>query len=159
MKIAYILPVNMTRFGYSMDNYLQTHFSVEIAREVAKKGHEVELHLFWNEHTTYTDKNLKIYFYKTNFTMIFHRDFTELSFNLLNKKFNKDTIIHFHEPLRLFFIPFMLKNKNITITEHHGSGISNPIPRRSIFHPIFGVLRRTILKSLLNTCKAHIVHN
>jgi glycosyltransferase involved in cell wall biosynthesis len=159
MKIAYILPVNMKRFGYSMDNYLQTHFSVEIAREVAKKGHEVELHVFWDENTKYTDENLKIYFHKADFKMIFNRDFTEVSLSLLNKKFNEDTIIHFHEPLRLFFIPFMLKNKNITITEHHGSGIFNPIPRRSLFRPIFGIIRRTILKHLLNKCRIHIVHN
>ena len=159
MKIAYILPVYMKKFGYSMDNFLQTHFSVEIAREVAKKGHEVELHVFWDENTTYTDKNLKIYFYKTDFNMIFKRDFTEVSLSLLNKKFNEDFIIHFHEPLRLFFIPFMLKNKNITITEHHGSGIANPFPRYSLFRPIFGVLRRTILKYLLNICRIHIVHN
>lgn len=159
MKIAYILPVNMKKFGYSMDNFLQTHFSVEIAREVAKKGHEVDLHVFWDENTTYTDKNLKIYFYKTDFKMIFNRDFTEVSLSLLNKKFNEDTIIHFHEPLRLFFIPFMLKNKNITITEHHGSGISNPIPRRSLFRPIFDVIRIIFLKYLLNNCRVHIVHN
>lgn len=159
MKIAYILPANMKKFGYSMDNFVQTHFSVEIAREVAKRGHEVELHVFWDENTTYTDKNLKIYFYKTDFNMIFKRDFTEISLRLLNKKFNEDIIIHFHEPLRLFFIPFMLKNKNITITEHHGTGITNPIPRRSLFHPIFGVIRRTILKHLLNTCRVNIVHN
>ncbi len=159
MKIAYILPANMKKFGYSMDNFVQTHFSVEIAREVAKRGHEVELHVFWDENTTYTNKNLKIYFYKTDFNMIFKRDFTEISLRLLNKKFNEDIIIHFHEPLRLFFIPFMLKNKNITITEHHGTGITNPIPRRSLFHPIFGVIRRTILKHLLNTCRVNIVHN
>lgn len=149
----------MKKFGYSMDNFLQTHFSVEIAREVAKKGHEVDLHVFWDENTTYTDKNLKIYFYKTDFKMIFNRDFTEVSLSLLNKKFNEDTIIHFHEPLRLFFIPFMLKNKNITITEHHGSGISNPIPRRSLFRPIFDVIRIIFLKYLLNNCRVHIVHN
>lgn len=155
MKIAYILPVNMKKFGYSMDNFLQTHFSVEIAREVAQKGHEVELHTFWDENTSYTDKNLKIYFYKTDFNMIFNRDFIEMSLGLLNKKFNEDIIIHFHEPLRLFFIPFMLKNKNITITEHHGSGIGNLFPRYSIF----GAIRRIILKDLLNTCRVHIVHN
>jgi glycosyltransferase involved in cell wall biosynthesis len=159
MKIAYILPVHMRKFGYSMDNFLQTHFSVEIAREVANKGHEVELHVFWDENTTYSDKNLKIYFYKTDFNIIFNHDFTKVSLRLLNKKFTDDYIIHFHEPLRLFFIPFRLKNKNITITEHHMSGIDNPIPRRSLFHPIFGLIRRTILKYLLNTCRAHIVHN
>jgi glycosyltransferase involved in cell wall biosynthesis len=159
MKIAYILPVNMKKLGYSMDDFLQTHFSVEIAREVAKKGHEVELHLFWDENTTYTDKKLKIYFYKTDFNMIFHRDFTEISCRLLNKKFNEDVIIHFHEPKRLFFIPFMLKNKNITITEHHGTGITNPFPRYSVFCLNFYIMRRTILKYLLNTCGAHIVHN
>jgi hypothetical protein len=65
MKIAYILPVNIKRFAYSIDNYLQTHFSVEIASEVAKKRHEVELHVFWSENTTYFDKNLKIYFVTT----------------------------------------------------------------------------------------------
>jgi glycosyltransferase involved in cell wall biosynthesis len=159
MKIAYILPVNMKRFGYSIDNFLQTHFSVEIAREVAKKGHEVELHVFWDENTHHNDNNLKVYFYKTNFTKAFHRDFSEVSTELLNKEFDEDVIIHFHEPLRLFFVPFMLKNKNITITEHHGLGIDNPFPRRSLFHPIFGVIRRTTLKKLLNTCKAHVVHN
>ena len=136
----------MKRFGYSMDNYLQTHFSVEIAREVAKKGHEVELHVFWDENITYNDEKFKIYFYKTDVNTIFHRDFTEVSLRLLNKKFDENTIIHFHEPLRLFFVPFMLKNKNVTITEHHGLGISNPIPRRSLFRPIFGVIRITILK-------------
>jgi len=159
MKIAYILPANMKRFGYYMDNYLQTHFSTEIAREVAKKGHEVELHVFWDENTTYADKNLTIYFYKTDFNMIFKRDFTEISLRLLNKRFDENVIIHFHEPIRLFFIPFMIKNKNITIAQHHGTGIFNPIPRRSLFHPIFGVIRRTILKYLLNTCKAYLVHN
>ncbi|MGH2496069.1 MAG: glycosyltransferase family 4 protein [Ktedonobacteraceae bacterium] len=159
MKIAYILPVNMKRYGYSVDNFLQTHFSVEIAREVAKKGHEVELHVFWDENITYTDNNLKVYFYKTDFNMIFRRDFTEVSLGLLNKEFDEDFIIHFHEPLRLFFVPFMLKNRSIVITEHHGLGIGNPIPRRSLFHPIFGVIKRTTLKKLLNTCRAHIVHN
>ncbi len=159
VKIAYILPINMKKFGYSMDNFLQTHFTVEIAREVAKKGHEVEFHTFWDEDTTYTDKNLKIYFYKTDFNMIFNRDFAEISLGLLNKKFDENTIIHFHGPLALFSIPFMLKNKNITITEHNGSGIGNPFSRRSILHPIFGITRRTILKYLLNTCKVHIVHN
>src|SRR5579859_746002 len=143
MKIAYILPVNMKKFGYSMDNFLQTHFSAEIAREVARKGHEVELHVFWDENTTYTEGNLKIYFYETDLKMILHRDFTEISFGLLNKNFDEDTIIHFHEPLRLFFVPFALKHKNIIFTEHHGSGIINPIPRRSIFHPIFGIIGRT----------------
>lgn len=159
MKIAYVSPVNTKRFGYTMDNFLQTHFSVEIAREVAKQGHEVELHTFWDEDITYAEKNLKVYFYKTDLNMIFRRDFTEISLKLLKKNFDEDVIIHFHEPLRLFFIPFMLKNKNITISEHHASGIFNPIPRRSLFHPIFGVIRRTILKNLLNTCKVHIVHN
>ena len=159
MKIAYILPVNMKRFGYSMDNYLQTHFSVEIAREVAKKGHEVELHVFWDENTIFTDKNLKIYFYKTDLNIFFHRDFTEISLKLLNKTFDENTLIHFHEPRRLFFIPFMLKHKNITITEHHGSGIFNPFPRYSLFSPIFGVIKRTILKYLLNVCTVNIVHN
>jgi|SRR5579859_2235437 len=159
MKIAYILPVNMKRYGYSVDNFLQTHFSVEIAREVAKKGHEVELHVFWDENTKRTDNNLKVYFYKTDFNMVFRRDFTEVSLGLMNKEFDEDCIIHFHEPLRLFFVPFMLKNRNIIITEHHGLGIGNPIPRRSLFHPIFGVIKRTILKKLLNTCRAHIVHN
>ena len=159
MKIAYILPVNMKRFGYSMDNYLRTHFSVEIAREVAKKGHEVELHVFWDKNATWTDKNLKVYFYKTDFSMILHRDFSEISLGLLNKEFDEDVIIHFHEPLRLFFVPFMLKNRNVTITEHHGLGIDNPFPRRSLFHAVFGVIRRTTLKKLLNTCRAHIVHN
>src|SRR5947209_5919025 len=113
MKIAYILPVNMKKFGYSIDNFLQTHFSAEIAREVAKKGHEVELHVFWDENITYNDEHFKIYFYKTDINMIFNRDFTEVSLRLLNNKFNKDIIIHFHEPRRLFFIPFMLKNKNV----------------------------------------------
>lgn len=159
MKIAYILPVNMKRFGYSMDNFLQTHFSVEIAREVATKGHKVELHVFWDENTMYADKNLNVYFYKTDFTMLFKRDFTEVSLRLLNKKFDEDVVIHFHEPLRLFFIPFMLKNKHITITEHHGLGIFNPFPRYSLFRPIFTISKRTILKHLLNTCRMHIVHN
>lgn len=159
MKIAYILPVNMKKFGYSMDNFLQTHFSIEIAREVAKKGLDVELHVFWDEDTTYADKNLKVYFYKTDFNTLFKRDFTEVSLSLLNKKFDEDVVIHFHEPLRLFFIPFMLKNKNITITEHHGLGIFNPFPRYSLFRPIFSISRSTILKSLLNTCRMHIVHN
>lgn len=159
MKIAYILPVNMKRFGYSLDNYLQTHFSVEIAREAAKQGHEVEVHVFWDEDTTSTEKNLNIYFYKTDLNLFFHRDFTEISLKLLNKKFDADTFIHFHEPRRLFFIPFMLKHKNITITEHHGSGFFNPFPRYSLFHPIFAIMKRTGLKHLLNTCKATIVHN
>lgn len=159
MKIAYILPVNMKRFGYSMDNYLQTHFSVEIAREVARKGLEVELHVFWDENSVLVDENLKIYFYKTDLTIFFRRDFTDMSFKLLNTEFDDDTIIHFYEPRRLFFIPFMLKHKNITITDHHGSGFFNPFPRYSVFSPIFGTLKRTILKYLLNTCKAHIVHN
>ncbi len=159
MKIAYILPVNMKKFGYSLDNYLQTHFSVEIAREVAKQGHEVELHVFWDEDTTFTEKNLKLYFYKTDLNIFFHRDFTEISLKLLNKKFDEDTLIHFHEPRRLFFIPFMLKHKNMTITEHHGSGLFNPFPRYSVFRPIFDLLKATSLKHLLNTCKAIIVHN
>lgn len=159
MKIAYILPVNMKKFGYSMDNFLQTHFSVEIAREVAKKGHEVELHLFWNEDAMHDEKNLKVYFYKTDFNILFHRDFTEESLRLLNRKFDEDTIIHFHEPMRLFFIAFMLKNKNITITDHHGLGIGNPFPRYSVFRPIFDITSRTLLKQSLNKCKIHIIHN
>lgn len=159
MKIAYILPVNMKNFGYSMDNFLQTHFSVEIAGEVAKKGNDVELHVFWDENTTYTDGNLKVYFYKIDYALFFHRDFTEISLGLLNRKFDKDVIIHFHEPLRLFFVPFMLKNKNVTITEHHGLGIGNPFPRYSFFRPSFEIIRRTIFKRLLNKCRAHIVHN
>jgi glycosyltransferase involved in cell wall biosynthesis len=159
MKIAYILPVNMRRFGYSMDNYLQTHFSVEIAREVAKKGHEVELHVFWDENITFTEKNLNIHFYKTDLNVFFHRDFTEISLNLLNKRFSEDTLIHFHEPRRLFFIPFMLKHKNIIITDHHGSGILNPFPRYSLFHLVFLICRGTILRHLLNSCQVHVVHN
>lgn len=159
MKIAYILPVNMKRFGYSIDNYLQTHFSVETAREVAKQGHEVELHVFWDEDNVFTEKNLKIYFYKTALNLLFHRDFTEMSLVLLNKKFDEDTLIHFYEPRRLFFIPFMLKHKNIVITDHHGSGLWNPFPRYSIFRPIYSVIKRTMLKRLLNICNANIVHN
>jgi glycosyltransferase involved in cell wall biosynthesis len=160
MKIAYILPVNMKRYGYSIDNFLQTHFSVEIAREVAKQGHEVELHLFWDENnTTYVDSNLKVCFYKIDFPLLFKRDFTEVSLRLLNKQFDEDVIIHFHEPLRLFFIPFMLKHKNIAITEHAGLGVGNPFPRYSLFHLIFEISRNTILKRLLNTCKMHILHN
>ena len=159
MKIAYILPVNMKRFGYSTDNYLQTHFSVEIAREVAKKGYEVELHVLWDENTIITDKNLQIYFYKTDLNIFFHRDFTEISFQLLNKKFDENTLIHFHEPRRLFFIPFMLKHKNITISDHHGSGLFNPFPRYSIFNPLFSIIKLTILKYLLNSCRVNIVHN
>ena len=159
MKIAYILPVNMKRFGYSVDNFLQTHFSIEIARAVAQEGHDVELHVFWDEDFLYMDSNLKVYFYRTDFSIFLHRDFSEISLGLLKKVFDEDVIIHFHEPLRLFFVPFMLKKRNITITEHHGLGINNPFPRRSLFHPIFGVIRRTIFKKLLSVCRAHIVHN
>jgi glycosyltransferase involved in cell wall biosynthesis len=132
MKIAYILPVNMKRYGYSKDNFLQTHFSVEIAREVAAKGHDVELHVFWDETTTYIDKNLKVYFYRTDLNLFFKRDFTEISLELLDKKFDEHTVIHFHEPMRLFFFPFMLKHHNLMIIEHHGLGFGNPFPRYSL---------------------------
>jgi glycosyltransferase involved in cell wall biosynthesis len=159
MKIAYILPVNMKRYGYSKDNFLQTHFSVEIAREVAAKGHDVELHVFWDETTTYIDKNLKVYFYRTDLNLFFKRDFTEISLELLDKKFDEHTVIHFHEPMRLFFFPFMLKHHNLMIIEHHGLGFGNPFPRYSLFHPIFDVLTTLTLNKFLNTSRAVIVHN
>lgn len=159
MKIAYILPVRVQQFGYSLDNFLQTHHSVAVAREVAKKGHDVELHAFWDEDAQLVEDGVRIYFYRTDLSVFFGRDFSEISFRLLNRKFADDTIIHFHEPLRLFFIPFMLTHNNVIVSEHHGEGIRNPFARRSPFHLVSALTRVTILKRLLDTCNVHIVHN
>lgn len=159
MKIAYVLPVNVQRFGYTLENFLLTHHSVATAREVAKKGHDVELHAFWNEDAQHMEDGLRIYFYKTDLNVLFGRDFSEMSLRLLKRQFDADVIVHFHEPLRLFFVPFMLTHHNVTISEHHGSGISNPFSRRSPFRLVSAAVRVTIFKRLLNTCSAHIVHN
>lgn len=159
MKIAYILPVNVRRFGYNLENFLQTHHSVAIAREVAKEGHDVELHVFWDDTFLYVDNGLRIYFYRTDLNVLFGCDFCEMSLSLLNRRFDTDVIIHFHEPLRLFFVPFMLAHGNLTVTEHHMSGIYNPFSRLSPFRLVSAAIRVTILKHLLNACKAHIVHN
>lgn len=159
MKIAYVLPVNVRKFGYTLENFLQTHHSVAIAREVAAQGHDVELHAFWDEDAVHVDNGLRIYFYKTDLNVLFGRDFSQVSLKLLNRRFDNDVLIHFHEPLRLFFVPFMLTHHNVTVSEHHMSGISNPFTRRSPFHLVSAAIRVTILKRLLNACKAHIVHN
>lgn len=160
MEIAYILPVSMKRFGYSMENYLDSHFSVEIAREVANQGHKVTLHTFWDKYYEYHENGLNVYFYPKSLNSIFKYDFSEISLDLLNKNFSEDTIFHFHEPNRFFYIFFRLKHlNNKFILEHHGSGIVNPYYFTNIFFWIYGLIRRFVLPLLLGWSDYSIVHN
>jgi len=159
MKIAYILPVNMKKFGYSKENYLDSHFSINIAREVAKLGHEVSVHTFWDKADTYKEKNLIVHFYPISMKNIFNHDFAEFSFDLLKVKFSKDTIIHYSEPNRLFF-PFFIKDKkNLIILQHHGEGIVRPFPLTSKFYVPFLFYSTFFLKHFINKCKIVIVSN
>src|SRR5258708_31506777 len=119
MKIAYILPVNMKNYGYSKENFIETHFSVAIAQEVAKKNNNVSLHVFWDRHDIFQKENFTIYFYPTSLAKVFNSGFAEISLPLLKVSFSPDTILHFHEPNRLFYFIFILCKKNKKLVEHH----------------------------------------
>lgn len=159
MKIAFILPVNMSKFGYSKKNFIGSHFSVDIAREIAKKGHDVSLHTFWDKYSVINDKGLKIYFYPTSLNKIFKYDFSEISLKLFRKKFSQDTIIFFHEPNRLFFNLFILNHQNKIIITHHGNGIVNPMPYPTVMWFLYGIIRRFFLARSLKRTDAVILLN
>src|SRR5258708_63469 len=159
MKIVYILPVNMKGYGYSKGNFLKTHFSVDISREIAKGKNEVELHVFWDKKDIFQEKNLTIYFHPTSLKKIFNTGFAEISLDLLKISFPPDAIIHFHEPNRLFYPIFIFNKKNKIIVEHHGSGITNPFPYPSRFSFPFGIFKRFFLSKYLQKASFIIVHN
>lgn len=149
----------MKNYGYTKDNFIKTHFSVDIAREVAKRTHEVSLHVFWDKKDIYHEKNLTIYFYPLSLTKIFNSGFAEISLDVLNLAFSDDTIIHFHEPTRLFFPIFMVGKKNKIFVEHHGTGINNPFPYPSRFSIPFEIFRKFFLSKFLQKANGIIVHN
>lgn len=159
MKIAFILPVNMKRFGYTKDNFLKSHFSVDMARAVAKQGHEVSLHTFWDRRYSIKNKDMSVNFYPTSFNRILNADFSEISISLLNEKFSDDTIINFHEPNSLFFNLFILNHHNKIVVKHHGNGIVNPMPFPSVLWFLYGIIRRFFLSSALKKCEACILLN
>lgn len=160
MKIAYILPVNMSKCGYTLSNFLSTHFSVKTAQLMSSFGCNVSLHTFWNKALSLNYQGINIRFYKTDLPFIFNPEPAEVSFKLLFTKFDRDTMIHFHEPNRLFFILFYLKNiKNKIIIENHGIGIINPYPIKSCMYWLYGILRRTILPILLRKSNKCLVLN
>lgn len=159
MKIIYILPVNMLDYGYTLNDFIGTHFSVQIAKEVAKRGHQVELHVFWNMNLVDRQANFTIFFHRCSFKKLFKHNFAQLSFNLLRDKMECD-VIHFHEPNRLFFVLFRLAHlKHNIIIEHHGTGISNPFAKRSLLYPLYGSVRKFLLPLLMQSCAYYIVHN
>ena len=159
MKIVYILPVDMSEYGYSLKDFIDTHFSVQIAKEISRQGHTTELYVFWKENRLYTEGNFTIYFIPRNFRHLFNLNFSYFSYALLKKKLDCD-VIHFHEPNRLFFIFFRITHyKQKMVAEHHGSGIVNPFPIKSMFYWVYVMIRRLLLPHLLSSCNYYIVHN
>lgn len=150
----------MKRYGYTKENFFNTHFSVKIAKTVAKHGHDVTLYVFWTDNSHITYEGVKIYFYKIELTRIFSAGFSECSYALLKRKFSSDTVIHIHEPNRLFFTLFYLTHRsNKIVTENHGTGITNPYKITSPYFYIQSILKRTLIPYFLRKCKACIVHN
>lgn len=158
MNIHYILPLNMQKFNYTKDNFLDTHFSINIAREMVNKGNIVELHTFWDHNTTYIEENFKVHFYKVP-KILKKFSFLDFSYQLLLKNFSSDSIIHFHEPYSLFFIPFIVKNKSNILAEHHGSGSLSPFQSNKLHYRIMGLIRKKLIRTLFNRCNKIIVHN
>lgn len=160
MKIAYILPVDMkTDYGYTQENFLKSHFSVNIAREVAKQGHRVSLHTFWDKKGIYRDEGFKIYFYPSTAIENCQRlPFSRISLELLRKKFSHDTIIHFHEPSALFFDLLSLTNKNIAVAHYHGIELFTPFCGEFFSSP-YSLFKKYLKPFLLRRCAAHIVIN
>lgn len=150
----------MERYGYTKENFINTHFSVKIAKTVAKHGNEVTLYLFWTDNSYIKYEGVNIYFCKLEFTHIFSKGFSEFSLVLLKHKFSSDTLIHIHEPNRLFFTLFYLTHRsNKIVTENHGTGITNPYKLTSPYFYIQSVLKKTLIPYFLRKCKACIVHN
>lgn len=160
MKIAYILPVDMkTDYGYTQENFLKTHFSVNIAREVANQGYHVSLHTFWDKKIIYRDEGFKVYFYPSTAIENCQRlPFSRISLELLRKRFSRNTIIHFHEPSALFFDLFSLTNKNITVAHYHGIELFTPFCSEFFSHP-YSIFKKYLKPCLLRKCATHIVIN
>ena len=159
MKIAYVLPFKINTYGYEEQEFLETHFSIQIAQKMKQRGLEVEIHIFSNEKKVVFFKGIEVYFHKVSFKIFLNYDFFDFSLSFLFHRFDSKTIIHFHEPLRLFFLFFKLFNlKRIIILEHHGNGVFNlDFGQGYILSFFYSLYKSLFLKRIINNSNFLIV--